>query len=307
MKKSFKKIIDATIWMSNFTKRASKEKIDKMGVEVGYPEEIYNDALLNSVHKQFSITPESPFTTAVSMSKAEMVREAQLLREPVFKDPWKESPLIVNARYSLDTNTIIIHSGILQGNMYSHGSPKYMNYGAIGVIIGHEITHGFDIRGRKFDKEGRKQAWWLQRDVDKFETKTQCFIDMWSNFTIPGTGGMKNNGELTLNEVLSDHEGARISYKAYRRMIEKQQNGKEEKRLPGLPYTPNQLFFINLVQPMCTNIRNDMKKFWIQNMVHPLSSIRFVGLLQNNEEFADTWNCPVGSRMNPADKCTLYQ
>ncbi|XP_060562402.1 phosphate-regulating neutral endopeptidase PHEX-like, partial [Ruditapes philippinarum] len=129
------------------------------------------------------------------------------------------------------------------------------------------------FKGRNFDKEGKQRTWWLQRDVDKFKRKTQCFIDMWSNFTIPGTGGMKNNGELTLNEVLSDHEGTRISYKAYRRIIEKQQNGKEEKRLPGLPYTPNQLFFINLVQPFCTNIRNDMKKYWIQNVAHPLSLI----------------------------------
>ncbi|XP_060591251.1 neprilysin-1-like isoform X1 [Ruditapes philippinarum] len=293
--------------MSKFTKRASKEKVDKMGVEVGYPEEIYNDALLNLVHKQFSITSGSPFTTAVSMSKAEMVREAQLLREPVFDDPWNNSPLIVTAKYRSRTNTIIINSGILQDNVYSHGSPKYMNYGSVGMIIGHEITHGFVGKGRTYDEEGKQRTWWLQRDVDTIERKTQCFIDMWSNFTIPGTGGMKNDGELTLNEVLPDHEGTRISYKAYRRIVEKQRNGKEEKRLPGLPYTPNQLFFINLVQPLCTNIRNDIKKFWIQNFAHPLSLIRFVGLMQNSEEFADTWNCPVGSNMNPADKCTLYQ
>jgi len=161
----------------------------------------------------------------------------------------------VNAWYAPDKNTITFPAGILQGSFFNKDNPKYLNYGSIGVVIGHEITHGFDDQGRQFDENGNANSWWDAETIEKFKVKAQCFVDMYGNYTVPelipplDAKDAHLNGIITQGENVADNGGVREGYRAYKNFLKRSMEGKEEPKLPGLQkYTNDQLFFISFAQ-----------------------------------------------------------
>ena len=150
---------------------------------------------------------------------------------------WQMTPHTVNAYYSISSNEIVFPAGILQPPFFQKDLPSAINYGAIGSVIGHEMTHGFDNQGREFDADGNMHLWWTNSSLTKFEENSQCFIKQYSNFIL---NGQNENGQRTLGENIADNGGIKIAYFAY----EKHRQHPSTNRLPGLDYTSDQLFFI---------------------------------------------------------------
>ena len=183
---------------------------------------------------------------------------------------------------------------------------RAMNYGAIGMVIGHEITHGFDSNGRKRDKKGRMIPWWTNETVDQFVQRADCFVRQYENFEVPELVSKDTNhlnGTKTLGENIADNGGIREAFRAYQTYLKL--NGPEFK-LPGLEkYTSEQLFFISYAQIWCSNVTPESLKNQILNGVHSPGRYRVRGPLSNSEDFAEHFNCPQGP-MNPPDKCVIW-
>lgn len=177
-----------------------------------------------------------------------------------------------------------------------------MNYAAIGMAIGHEITHGFDDEGRQFDLNGNLVDWWGKETAESFKQKAKCVIDQYSNFTDSQTG-LNLNGINTQGENVADIGGVKEAYLAYQRSVKLQ--GSEE-TLPGLNFSPNQLFFITFAQTWCAVDRPETLKKTILTDVHSPNEFRILGALKNNKEFSYEFKCPKGSKMNPIKKCEVW-
>jgi neprilysin len=177
-----------------------------------------------------------------------------------------------------------------------------MNYGSIGLVIGHEITHGFDDQGRQFDSEGNLVDWWQENTKKAYLDKARCIIEQYGNYTEPTTK-LSLNGFNTQGENIADNGGILVAYRAYQKWIEK--NGVEEP-LSQLNFTSNQLFWISMAQSWCSAFRIEELKHRITTGVHSIARFRVIGPLSNTKEFADDFNCPIGSSMNPEKKCKVW-
>ncbi|XP_059154136.1 endothelin-converting enzyme homolog [Physella acuta] len=174
-------------------------------------------------------------------------------------------------------------TGILLPPLFKKSYPMYLNYGVIGMFIAHEITHGFDDQGREMNKYGDVENWWSTETLEAFNRKKECLINQYGNYTI---------------------QALAKTYHAYRNWVTKQ--GREEPRLPGLNFTNNQLYFISQAQTWCQT-NTDAQTILLMNYdVHSLSIFRANGPAQNFPEFSKEFNCPVGSYMNPVDKCSVW-
>ncbi|XP_052285288.1 membrane metallo-endopeptidase-like 1 [Dreissena polymorpha] len=287
LREAFKEMIDHLDWMSYTTKQIAKEKF---GGFVSY----------------VTVDDNDPLKTFVSFGEASVIRELLKLRKDYDKAEWRLSPAEVNAYYLPADNCITFPAAILQPPFYSHDQPAYLNYGGIGYVIGHEITHGFDDQGRKYDKEGHLKSWWSADEGKKFVERAQCIIDQYNGYVVPGTGNMTINGINTLGENIADNGGIKESFNAYRKWVKSVRGGKEEHKLPGLPYTPNQLYFLNAAQIWCGSSRDQRKAELILTDTHSLSEYRVYGPMQNYDEFSKAWNCPAGSFMNSRRKCAVW-
>jgi neprilysin len=177
-----------------------------------------------------------------------------------------------------------------------------MNYGAIGAIIGHEITHGFDDQGRQFDSNGNLVDWWEKATADAYVEKSQCIIDQYGNFTEPLTE-LNLNGINTQGENIADNGGIKEAYYAYNKYVKKHGS---EKELPGLNYTINQLFWISSAQTWCAAFRPEAMKKRILTGVHSPNQFRVLGPFANMKEFSNDFQCASGSPMNPVKKCEIW-
>ncbi|KAL7334729.1 hypothetical protein PS15p_200316 [Mucor circinelloides] len=223
--------------------------------------------------------------------------------QPVDRDEWLLSPQTVNAYYSPNSNQIALLAGILVNPLYNTSQPEYLNYGGIGMVAGHEITHAFDSIGRKYDGKGVLTDWWTNATAARFEEKTKCFIDQYSKFTVsgPNNSTLNVNGLLTLSENLADNGGASIALSAYKKLA------KQEEVLPGLEsLSVEALFFVNLGRSWCSKQRDEIAQQSIYVDVHSPTTARVNGIVQNSAEFAKAFNCPAGSPMNPQTKCTMW-
>jgi len=201
-------------------------------------------------------------------------------------------------------NAIIVPAGILQGSFFSKEHPRYLNYGSIGVVIGHEITHGFDNKGVQYDKTGSKIPWWDEETEQKFEEKKKCFIDMYDEYTFPELD-MHVNGTFTLGENIADNGGLSQAYQAYKNFQRKQEN--EEHKLPGLQkYTNDQMFFISWAQTWCTKYSNpEQIKHQLETDEHAPGQFRVIGPLSNSEDFVKAFQCQ-DSKMDRKSKCKIW-
>ncbi|CAJ0929259.1 unnamed protein product [Ranitomeya imitator] len=215
--------------------------------QIGYPDYILEDQndKLDQESASLNFSEEKYFENILEILKATAQKSLKKLREPVDPDAWIIGAAVADAFYSPNRNQIVFPAGILQPPFFSKQQPQALNFGGIGMVIGHEITHGFDDNGRNFDKDGNMFDWWSNFSAMHFKDQSRCMVYQYGNYTWDLAGGQNVSGVITLGENIADNGGVRQAYKAYLKWVER--HGKEP-RLPGLDLTHKQLFFLNFAQ-----------------------------------------------------------
>ncbi|XP_064642955.1 neprilysin-1-like isoform X2 [Lineus longissimus] len=299
---AFNEILFEADWMDDETKMVAKEKADAMNERIGYPDFITDPVELDKTYEKLSVEVDHYFKNILAVEKYDAERNTAKLRKPVEKGKWEQDPAVVNAFYNPNANDIMFPAGILQPLFYSQYFPKSLNYGGIGVVIGHEITHGFDDKGRQYDKNGNLRQWWNNETIEAFRKRAECIVDQYSQFTIEPFG-LKMNGRITQGENIADNGGLKEAFRAYKKWVSL--HGMEP-LLPGIKLSHNQLFFLNYAQIWCGNMRGQEALHKIRTSVHSPGQLRAIGPLSNSDEFADAYSCPKGSKMNPVRKCSVW-
>ncbi|XP_037527376.1 membrane metallo-endopeptidase-like 1 [Rhipicephalus sanguineus] len=234
------------------------------------------------------------------------MRTLMNLGQPYDKDSvWSRGAAVVAAYYTPTNNEMVFPAGILQAPFYQRGLPRSLNFGAMGFVIGHEMTHGFDDRGGQFDADGALRQWWTNDTRTKFKEKAQCFIYQYGNIT-DEKANMTLNGRHTVGENIADNGGLRLVFKAYEKVLEDECRG-EDTRLPGLTnLTGKQLFFIADAMMWCSLSTVQRLKQQIQYDVHSPAPYRVNMPMKNFDEFAKAFKCNANSTMNPTERCTLW-
>ncbi|CAH0555807.1 unnamed protein product [Brassicogethes aeneus] len=302
IREAFNELLADNHWMDDETRAVAKEKADAMNERIGYPALITNKEELVKEYASLNITKHEFMTNVLNILKYDAQQNLQKLRQPVDKNKWSTEPAVVNAFYNPNKNDIVFPAGILQPLFYSQHFPKSLNYGGIGVVIGHEITHGFDDKGRQFDKDGNMMQWWNNATIKAFRERTQCIINQYSRYKIDEVG-LYVNGRMTQGENIADNGGLKQSFRAYRKWVN--QHGPEPD-LPGLNLTHDQLFFLNYAQIWCGSMRPEDALTKVRSSVHSPGPIRVLGPLSNSRDFANAFECPEGSPMNPKNKCSVW-
>jgi len=304
IRSEFKKIVGKVDWMDEKTRQSAFEKVDAMSTHIAYPDELLDDQKLIQFYDALDMSEEYYLKSILNMTLFATEFAFNRLRKPVNKTDWISHgrPAIVNAFYSSIENSIQFPAGILQGVFFSNDRPRYMNYGAIGFVIGHEITHGFDDQGRQFDKDGNLVDWWEPSTQKAFVKKAQCIIDQYGNYSIPEIG-LNLNGINTQGENIADNGGLKEAYWAYNEWVSKNH---EEPQLPGLDYNPRQMFWLSAGLTWCARYRPESLKLRVLTGQHSPGNFRVIGPMSNLEEFSKDFNCPLGSRMNPKNKCKVW-
>jgi len=311
IRNQFEVLLDQVDWMDDETREKAKEKARSMEAHIGYPSELLDMSKLEEFYAGLELGDSDYFGNSLNLAVFGTNYSFSQLREKVNKTDWVHHgrPAVVNAFYSPLENSIQFPAGILQGVFFSNDRPLYMNYGAIGWVIGHEITHGFDDQGKQFDKEGNLVDWWQAETKNRYLTRAKCIIDQYSKYSIAGTDGGSDrvsvNGVNTQGENIADNGGIKEAYRAYDSWVSK--NG-PELLLPGLPYSGKQMFWISAANVWCSKYRPQALKMLVKTGVHSPSQFRVQGPFSNMNDFAKDFNCPVGSNMNPAmkEKCKVW-
>ncbi|XP_076162839.1 M13 family metallopeptidase neprilysin 2 isoform X1 [Ptiloglossa arizonensis] len=300
----FTKILKKVDWMDEDTRKSALSKAASMSSHIAYPDELLDDSKLEEFYKKLELTTDNYLEGILNLTLFGVEYSFSKLRKPVNKSDWINHgrPAIVNAFYSSIENSIQFPAGILQGAFFNNDRPKYMNYGAIGFVIGHEITHGFDDQGRQFDEKGNLVDWWAPQTKEKYLERAECIIHQYGNYTVDDVN-LNLNGINTQGENIADNGGIKEAYLAYKEWVRR---NNQEPRLPGLSYSPEQLFWISAANTWCSKYRPEAMKLRITTGFHSPGKFRVLGPLSNMEEFAKDFNCPLGSKMNPEKKCAVW-
>jgi len=281
-------------WMGPETKKKALEKIATFNPKIGYPDK-WKD------YSSVTIRRDAYFADVVAARKFGVADDRSLIGKPVDRGRWGMTPPTSDAYYNPQLNEIVFPAGILQPPAFNMQANDAVNYGSIGVVIGHEISHGFDDQGAQYDAEGRLNNWWTSDDLKKFQAKTQCVVDQFEGYFIEPT--IHHNGKLVLGESIGDLAGAKIAYLAFK----KSQEGRSP--LPVIDgFTSDQQFFIAWGQFRGDAIRPETQRLMIQGDPHPIAKYRVIGPLSNLPPFQKAFSCPADSAMvRPAAKrCEVW-
>ncbi|MEI6106534.1 MAG: M13 family metallopeptidase, partial [Opitutae bacterium] len=280
-------------WMTEPTRQKALAKFDRFYAKIGYPDKWKDYAAVD-------VRRDSYYANIVAADMAEIRRDLAKLGQPVDKMEWGMTPPTVNAYFSGTTNTINFPAGILQPPFFDVTLDDAVNYGAIGVVIGHEITHGFDDQGRRSDANGNLVDWWTPEDAKQFEARAQKVVDQFNAYEV--LPGVHVNGKLTLGENIADLGGVTIAYEALQRALV----GKERKLVDG--FTPEQRFFLSFAQVWRTNIRDNEAKRRVETDPHSPGVFRAIGPLVNFQPFFDAFGIKAGDPMwrKPEDRAKIW-
>nr|XP_033813878.1 neprilysin [Geotrypetes seraphini] len=290
-------------WMDAETKEKAEQKATQIRERIGYPTDIMDDKKLNTDCKDLNYKEDEYFENILQNTVFNIKKSLKKLREPVDKEEWITGAAVVNAFYSPSRNQIVFPAGVLQPPFFSASQSNSLNYGGIGMVIGHEITHGFDDYGRNFNENGDLVDWWTQGSAKQFKELSQCMTKQYGNFSWDLAGGENINGINTLGENIADNGGIRQAYKAYDIFVK---THGEEKRLPGLNLNHKQLFFVNFAQVWCGTYRPKYAVNSLKTDSHSPGIFRVIGSLQNFPEFSDAFSCTHDQYMNPTNKCHVW-
>jgi len=283
------KDIESLTWMSPETKQQAMIKLHAVTNKIGYPNKWRDYSSVDIVDNDY-------FGNWYRANEFESKRELDKIGKPVDRNEWGMTPPTVNAYYDPTENNINFPAGILQPPFYSNNADDAVNYGAVGVVIGHELTHGFDDQGRQFDADGNLRDWWQKSDAEQFEKLAQCFVDEYSRFT--AAPGVNVNGKLTLGENTADNGGIHLAYYALMDDLAKksipistEQDG----------YTQAQQFFLGYAQIWCQNMRPEEARLLAQTDPHSPGRARTDAVVSNTLQFSHAFGCKPGDKMYPAN------
>ncbi|XP_005404215.1 PREDICTED: membrane metallo-endopeptidase-like 1 isoform X2 [Chinchilla lanigera] len=301
----FVETLDELGWMDEESKKKAQEKAMSIREQIGYPTYILEEdnKRLDQEYSSLNFSEDLYFENALQNLKASAHRSLRKLREKVDQNLWIIGAAVVNAFYSPNRNQIVFPAGILQPPFFSKEQPQALNFGGIGMVIGHEITHGFDDNGRNFDKDGNMLDWWSNFSAQHFREQSECMIHQYNNYSWDLAENQSVNGFSTLGENIADNGGVRQAYKAYVKWIAE---GGKDQLLPGLELTYEQLFFVNYAQVWCGSYRPEFAVQSIKTDVHSPLKYRVLGSLQNLPAFADAFHCAQGSPMHPTQRCRIW-
>ncbi|XP_029805502.1 membrane metallo-endopeptidase-like 1 isoform X1 [Suricata suricatta] len=301
----FVETLDELGWMDEASKKKAQEKAMSIREQIGYPDYILEEknSRLDEEYSDLNFSEDQYFENGLQNLKAGAQRSLKKLREKVDQNLWIIGAAVVNAFYSPNRNQIVFPAGILQPPFFSKEQPQALNFGAIGMVIGHEITHGFDDNGRNFDKNGNMQDWWTNFSAQHFQEQSECMIHQYENYSWDLAGHQNVNGFSTLGENIADNGGVRQAYKAYLKWMAE---GGRDQQLPGLELTYDQLFFINYAQVWCGSYRPEFAVQSIKTDVHSPLKYRVLGSLQNLAAFSDAFHCAQGTPMHPRERCRVW-
>ncbi|KAG7209982.1 hypothetical protein KM043_011568 [Ampulex compressa] len=300
VRKAFTKNLKNLDWMDAETRKAAEEKANAITDMIGFPNFILNPNELDDRYGDLAIKQYEYFQNNIRVNKYNLRKNLEKLDQPVNKTTWIMTPPTVNAYYTPTKNQIVFPAGILQSPFYDMDNPNSLNFGGMGVVMGHELTHAFDDQGREYDLHGNLNQWWNDATIDRFKNRTECFVEQYGAFEIEGR---HVNGRQTLGENIADNGGLKAAYHAY---LTTSKSYRDQLPLPGLNLTHRQLFFLNFAQVWCSAQTTEAIGLQIEKDSHCPPKYRVIGPLSNLPEFAAEFNCPIGSRMNPVHKCEVW-
>jgi len=282
-------------WMQPATKEQAKIKLHAIEDKIGYPDhwrdyssvKIIRSSYLDNVHQATTF---------------EFHRQVNKIGKPVDRAEWGMTPPTINAYYSSQLNTINFPAGILQPPFFDGNMEDAVNYGAIGMVMGHEITHGFDDEGRKFDAQGNLRDWWTPADAKAYEQRGECIADEYSQ-EIP-EAGVKQNGHLTQGEDTADNGGLRLALMALSNKFQAENKSVDTKEADG--WTPRQKFFLSYANSWCQQLRPEMMRTIVLTNPHSISKYRVNNVVSNMPEFQEAFSCKKGAPMVRANQCRVW-
>ena len=286
LKEAFAIRMKNATWMCNETKQKAIDKLATITVKIGYPDK-WRD------YSGLDIQNDSYFANIVRSNQFDIAYMVSKIDKPVDKAEWLMTPQTVNAYYNPTTNEICFPAGILQKPFFDMNADDAFNYGAIGVVIGHEMTHGFDDQGRHYDKEGNLNDWWTEQDATNFSNNSKVLVEWFNKVKVSDDPETYANGSLTLGENIADNGGLHISFQALQNAMEKKQVN--SKKMDG--FTPEQRFFLAYAGVWASNIREEAKLQLTAADVHSLAENRVNATLPHVTEFLDAFGITEGSAM----------
>jgi endothelin-converting enzyme/putative endopeptidase len=290
IEKALGKDIETLTWMTPETKKQAEIKLKAVTNKIGYPDQ-WRD------YSSVAIKRDDAAGNAMRADQFEFQRQLNKIGKPVDRKEWQMTPPTVNAYYDPQMNNINFPAGILQPPFYDNRADDAVNYGAIGMVIGHELTHGFDDQGRQFDAQGNLRDWWTPADAKAFNEKAACFDKEYSSFT--PVDDLHLNGKLTLGENTADNGGLRIALMALLDTI-----GNDRKPIDG--FTPEQRFFLSFAQVWCESQTPEILRLRTQTDPHSPGRFRVNGVVRNMPEFQKAFACKAGQPMVSANACRVW-
>jgi putative endopeptidase len=290
--------IEQLDWMSATTKARAKDKLHGVANKIGYPDK-WRD------YSTLTVNSDNALGNALQAAAFEERREIAKIGKPVDRGEWGMSPPTVNAYYNPQMNDINFPAGILQPPFFDPSQDDAANYGAVGGIIGHELTHGFDDEGRQFDGKGNLQDWWTPADGKQFTGRADCVVKEYDGFV--GVDDLHVNGKLTLGENIADLGGLKLAFLAY--LDRAQKSGVDLEKKGSAEYgglNSEQQFFVAFGQNWCQKNRPENLRLRIQTDPHSPEEFRANGVVRNLPEFQRAFSCKAGQPMAPVNRCTIW-
>jgi len=283
---SFERNLAKVDWMDDAARAASKDKLTKIKNKVAYPEKWRDYSTMN-------IGRDSLLANLAEAARFETQRDLAKIGKPVDRNEFQYSPATVNAYYDPSLNEMVFLAGIMQTPFFKTGAPEPANYGGLGLVVGHELTHGFDDQGRQFDGNGNLNEWWAKEVADAFKERAECVAKQYDGYT--AVDDVKLNGHLTLGENIADIGGLKLALAALR-----------QKRGGTLDPQTERDFFVAFAQTWCTNYRPEAARLQAQTNPHSTAQWRVNGPVSDNPDFAQTFACKAGAPMAPQDRCVVW-
>ncbi len=275
-------------WFDDVTRKAAFEKLHAVNNKIGYPDKWRS-------YDTLSIGKASHLANSIEAGRFETHRQLAKIGKPVDRTEWAMTPPTVNAYYDPSMNEMVFPAGILQPPFFAHKAPQSVNYGAIGMVMGHELTHGFDDEGRQFDAKGNLTDWWAPAVGKEFEKRAQCVVEQFDGYV--SIDDLHLNGKLTLGENIADLGGIKLSYLAYQAMPKPAARGK---------LTDDQQFFVGFGQAWCEKRKDEYARMMVTVDSHSPGRFRVNGPLSNFAPFATAFQCKPGAKMVRPNACAVW-
>ncbi|KAJ9360622.1 endothelin-converting enzyme [Paecilomyces variotii] len=297
IKERFIFTLDQTQWMTAEVRKLGIQKVENIVQKIGYPTQspnVLDPENIKGYYQGLKLSDGKFFENQLNIAKFDVRKQWSKLGKPTDRGEWGMSVPTVNAYYNPPGNEIVFPAGIMQKPVfYGPSAPLYLSYGAFGAVSGHELSHAFDSTGRHYDQTGNYTDWWDKKTVEEFEKRAQCFIDQYSNFTVPGpepdSEPLHVNGRLTLGENIADAGGLTAAYHAW----QKRDSASPDPKLPGLgDFTKEQLFFVSYANWWCSKTTREAAVRAIYSDPHAPKPARIIGTMANSREFKEAFSCP---------------